>query len=62
MNLAIEDRVTWLAYIQTQLVSNLEEAQRQYKENVNKHRKNQPNFKVEGQVWLQRQNIKTIQC
>jgi gluconate kinase len=28
VNLAIEDRVAWLTDIQTQLVSNLEEAQR----------------------------------
>jgi hypothetical protein len=37
-----------LANVRTQLVSNIEEAQRRYKENANEHRKEQPNFKVEG--------------
>jgi hypothetical protein len=42
----------WLANIQTQLVSNLEEAQRRYKENVIEYCKEQPSFKVNNQVWL----------
>jgi hypothetical protein len=52
MNPIAEDRVAWLADFRAQLVSNLEETQRQYKENANKHRKYQFNFKVEDQVWL----------
>jgi hypothetical protein len=58
VNPTIEDRVTWLTNIQTQLVSNLEEVQRWYKKNVDKHHKNQPNFKVGNQIWFQWQNIK----
>jgi exosome complex RNA-binding protein Rrp4 len=61
MNLLVEDRAAWLVDIQAQLISNLEKAQRQYKENVDKDHKNQPNFKVKDQVWFQQQNIKTIQ-
>jgi hypothetical protein len=60
VNLAGEDQAMWLADIQTQLVSNLEKAQKRYKENVDKHRKDQPNFKVRYQIWFQQQNIKTI--
>jgi hypothetical protein len=52
MNLIAEDRVTLLANIRAQLVSNLEETQRPYKENANKHCKYQLNFKVEDQIWL----------
>jgi hypothetical protein len=33
--------------------------QMQYKENVDEHRKEQPNFKVGDHVWLQPQHIKT---
>jgi hypothetical protein len=43
----------WLVDIRTQLVSNLEKTQRRYKENVDEHQKEQLNFKVEDQVWLQ---------
>ncbi len=50
----------WLVDVQTQLVSNLEEAQRRYKENVDEHWKEQPSFKVGDQVWFQQQHIKTI--
>jgi hypothetical protein len=32
--------------VRTQLVFNLEEAQKQYKKHVDEHRKEQPNFKV----------------
>jgi hypothetical protein len=36
----------WLADVQVQLVSNFKVAQKQYKENVNEHKKKQPNFKI----------------
>jgi hypothetical protein len=49
----------WLTVVQTQLVFNLEETQRWYKENVDEHWKEQPSFKVEDQVWLRQQHIKT---
>ncbi len=39
VNPTIEDQAMWLLNIWTQLVSNLEEAQRQYRENVNEHYK-----------------------
>jgi hypothetical protein len=40
--------------IQTQLISNLEKAQLgKYKENVYENYKEQANFKVGDQVWLQ---------
>jgi exosome complex RNA-binding protein Rrp4 len=52
VNLIVEDQVMWLVDIQAQLISNLEEAQRRYKENVDEHCKDQPNFKVGDQVWL----------
>ncbi len=51
-NLVAKDRAMWLAHVRTQLVSNLEKMQRQYKENVDEHWKEQPSFKVEDQVWL----------
>ncbi len=54
MNLAVKDGAMWLANVWVQLVSNLEEAQKWYKENVNEHRKEQPSFKVRDQVWLWR--------
>jgi hypothetical protein len=41
----------WRVNIRTQLVSNLK-AQRQYKENVDGHHKDQPNFKVGEKVWF----------
>jgi exosome complex RNA-binding protein Rrp4 len=50
VNLVAEDRAMWLVDIRAQLVSNLENVQRQYKENANKHHKDQPNFKVGNQV------------
>jgi hypothetical protein len=46
VNPIIEDQAMWLTSVQAQLVSNLEEMQRQYKENVDEHWKEQPNFKV----------------
>jgi hypothetical protein len=49
----------WLANVWAQLVSNLEEMQRRYKENVDEHKKEQPNFKVRDQVWFRQQHIKT---
>ncbi len=39
--------------VQAQLVSNLEETQRRYKENGNEYHKEQPNFKVGDHFWLQ---------
>ncbi len=39
VNPAVEDQVGWLVDIWAQLVSNLEEIQRWYKENANTHRK-----------------------
>jgi hypothetical protein len=39
-NSVAKDQATWLTNIQAQLVSNLEKAQRRYKKNVDKHRKN----------------------
>jgi protein required for attachment to host cells len=45
-NLTIEDWVMWLADVQVQLVSNLEEVQKRYKENDDEHQKEQPSFKV----------------
>jgi hypothetical protein len=44
VNLTVEDQVMWLVNIQTQLISSLEEAQRQYKENANEYRKEQPSL------------------
>jgi hypothetical protein len=43
----------WLTDVRAQLLFNLEETQRRYKENANEHCKEQPNFKVEDQVGLQ---------
>jgi len=53
MNPTTHDQTMWLVNVRTQLVSNLEEAQMWYKENVNEHWKKQLNFKVRNQVWLQ---------
>jgi hypothetical protein len=39
MNPTVEDWAMWLTNVWTQLVFNLEEAQRWYKENVNEHGK-----------------------
>jgi hypothetical protein len=52
MNSSTKDWATWLTNIQAQLVSNFEEVQRRYKENVDKHYEDQPNFKVKDRVWL----------
>ncbi len=42
MNPTVEDRAMWLTNVQTELISNLEKTQRQYKENANEHWKEQP--------------------
>jgi hypothetical protein len=55
----VEDRTMWLTNVRVQLVSNLEEMQRWYKENFDEHRKEQPSFKVGDWVWFQQQHIKT---
>jgi hypothetical protein len=47
MNPTIEDQAIWLIDVWTQLVFNLKEAQKRYKENVNEYQKEQPNFKVQ---------------
>jgi hypothetical protein len=59
VNPRAEDQTMWLANIWAQLVSNRKEVQRWYEENVDKYRSDEPNFKVKGQVWFQRQNIET---
>jgi hypothetical protein len=41
--------------IQAQFVFNLEETQKQYKDNVDEHWKEQSSFKVKNQVWFQQQ-------
>jgi hypothetical protein len=46
MNLVIEDWAMWLANVQAQLIYNIEESQRWYKENVNEHWKEQRNLMV----------------
>ncbi len=46
VNLVVKDQAMWLTNVRAQLVSNLEEMPRQYKENVDEHWKEQPNFKV----------------
>ncbi len=46
VNHANEDWIAWLTNIQAQLVSNFKQVRRQYKENDEKHHKDQPNFKV----------------
>jgi hypothetical protein len=48
VNLVAKDQAMRLAHVR----SNLEKMQRQYKENVNEHWKEQPSYKVEDQVWL----------
>jgi hypothetical protein len=53
VNHVIEDWAAWLINVWTQLVSNLEEYQKWYKENADEHCNDQFNFKVEDQVWLQ---------
>jgi hypothetical protein len=45
MNPIIEDQAMWLMDVRPQLISNLEEIQRRYKENINEHRREQTNFK-----------------
>jgi gluconate kinase len=37
VNAIVEDRAMWLTDVQTQLISNFEKTQRQYKENANEH-------------------------
>jgi hypothetical protein len=59
VNLEAENWIMWLVNTRTQLVFSPEEAQKWYKENVNEHHKEQPNFKVGNIVWLWLQNIKT---
>jgi hypothetical protein len=39
LNLTIENWVMWLTNVQTQLVSNLEEMQKRYKDNDDAHKK-----------------------
>jgi hypothetical protein len=58
MNLVGESQTMWLADVRTQLVSNLEETPRPYKDNVDECQKEQPGFEVNDQVWFQR-HIKT---
>jgi hypothetical protein len=61
VNPTAKDWAMWLMDVWIQLVSNLEEMQRRYKDNVNEHWKEQLSFKVKDQVWLKRrQHIKTI--
>jgi hypothetical protein len=48
MNLEVEDRTMWLVDVRVKFVSNLEKTQKWYKENVDDHRKEQPNFKVKN--------------
>jgi hypothetical protein len=49
----------WLTDVWAQHVFNFEKKQKQYKENVDDHWKQQPTFKVRDQVWLRQQHIKT---
>jgi hypothetical protein len=44
VNPIIEDRAMWLVDVWAQLVFNFEEMQKQYKENVDEHWKEQANF------------------
>jgi gluconate kinase len=37
VNLTTKDQTMWLANVQVQLISNIEETQRWYKENVDEH-------------------------
>jgi len=46
MNPTTEDQIMWLVDVQAQLISNLEKMQKWFKENVDEHEKEQPNFKV----------------
>jgi hypothetical protein len=41
--------------IQAQFVFNVEETQKQYKDNVDEHSKEQSSFKVKNQVWFRQQ-------
>ncbi len=59
MNPVAKDQAMWLVDVRVQLVYNLQEAQKRYKENVDEHQKEQPSFKVRDQVWLWQQHIKT---
>jgi hypothetical protein len=42
----------WLVDVRAKLVFNLEDTQREYKENVDEHQNEQFSFKVKDQVWL----------
>jgi hypothetical protein len=42
VNPTVENQAMWLADVQTQLIINLEETQRQYKDNADEHWKEQP--------------------
>ncbi len=53
------DQTMWLANVWIQFIFNFEETQRQYKDNDDEHKKEQPSFKVGDQVWLRQQHIKT---
>jgi hypothetical protein len=44
VNPVVEDQTMWLAHVWIQFMSNLEEAQKRYKENVNEHWKEQLSF------------------
>ncbi len=48
MNLEARDRTMWLVDVWAKFVSNFEKMQKWYKENVDDHRKEQPNFKVKN--------------
>jgi hypothetical protein len=57
----VENRAMGLANVLAKLIFNLEETKRWYKENVDEHWKEEPNFKVENQVWFW-QDIKTTRA
>jgi hypothetical protein len=59
MNPTTKDRTMWLVGVWFQLVSNLEKMRKWFKENVDEHQKEQPNFKVKDYVWFKWQHIKT---
>jgi hypothetical protein len=46
MNPVAKDQAMWLVDVRVQLVYNLQEAQKRYKENVDEHQKEQPSFKL----------------
>ncbi len=62
MNPVTKDQAMWLTDVQAQFVGfkvEFKEVQRQYKEEVDEHQKEQPNFKFRDRVWFQRQHVKT---